>query len=287
MAQEKLAEARDAWQAALALLPSGSQQHSAITEKLTAITAQLADRAEAQPVLAMPQDGPWWKRWGGGIAALGLLLLTKGKFLLLGLTKLKTFGSMFAFFGVYWAAFGWPLALGLVLSIYVHEMGHVYAIARRGGKPSAPMFIPGVGAFVSYSKGISDPREDAYIGLAGPIWGAGAGLVAYLGARYTGSAAWLAAAQLTGLLNLLNLIPVLGMDGEHGIKALDRLQRWVVIGAAAVVFWLTGVKMLLAVGAVAAWRALQPEQGPGDAGALANFIGLFAVLAWLAALKPI
>ena len=59
-----------------------------------------------------------------------LLLVSKLKFLLLGLTKASTFISMFAFFGVYWSIYGWPLALGLVLSIYIHEMGHV-AMLRR------------------------------------------------------------------------------------------------------------------------------------------------------------
>src|SRR2546426_6462832 len=36
--------------------------------------------------------------------------------------------------GVYWAAWGWKFALGVVLSIYVHEMGHVQALQRYGIK---------------------------------------------------------------------------------------------------------------------------------------------------------
>ena len=50
--------------------------------------------------------------------------------------------------GVYWTAFGWKFALGLVLSIYVHEMGHVAMLRRYGIKSTAPMFIPGLGAMV-------------------------------------------------------------------------------------------------------------------------------------------
>src|SRR5207237_8755513 len=75
-----------------------------------------------------------------------LLLLTKGKLLLLGLTKLSTLSSMALFFGFDARFLGWQLALGLVLSIYVHEMGHVAALHRHGIKASSPMFIPGFGA---------------------------------------------------------------------------------------------------------------------------------------------
>ena len=50
----------------------------------------------------------------------------------------STFFSMFAFFGLYWSAFGWALAAGLVVSIYIHEMGHVFQLRREGIEASAP-----------------------------------------------------------------------------------------------------------------------------------------------------
>jgi Zn-dependent protease len=86
-------------------------------------------------------------------------------------TKASTFASMFAFFGVYWSAYGWPLALGLVMSIYIHEMGHVVRLRRLGIAAGAPRFIPGVGAVVMLKQHVSDPLIDARIGLAGPLWG--------------------------------------------------------------------------------------------------------------------
>ena len=66
------------------------------------------------------------------------MLLTKGKLLLLGLTKASTFFSMFASMGLYWTVFGGWLAVGLVLSIYMHEMGHVFVLdaLRRQGECS-------------------------------------------------------------------------------------------------------------------------------------------------------
>ena len=279
----RLHDARAAWDEALALLPADSQQHAAISARVAELAKRITDASDLGDGAPKPaHEGPWYKRWAGGIGALLLLVLTKGKFLLLGLTKLPTFASMFAFFGVYWAAFGWPLALGLVVSIYIHEMGHVYAIVRLGGKPSAPMFIPGIGAFVSYSRRITDPREDAYVGLAGPIWGAGAGLAAFGIAKWTGADIWYAIAALTGMLNLFNLLPAFGLDGSHGFTALSRAQRLAVVAAMGAALWLSGFKLIALLIAVGLWRIVQREQGPGDARTLANFLGLIAVLSWMA-----
>src|SRR4029078_118918 len=122
------------------------------------------------------------------------------------MTKASTFVSMFAFFGVYWSIYGWPLALGLVLAIYIHEMGHVAMLRRLGIDAGAPMFIPGVGAFVMLKQHIQDPLTDAKIGLAGPVWGLGAGLCAFGIYAVTGARIWLAIAQLTRVLNLFNIL---------------------------------------------------------------------------------
>jgi Zn-dependent protease len=72
-------------------------------------------------------------------------ILTKGKLLLLGLTKGPTFLSMLLSVGVYWTAWGWRFAVGVVESIYVHAMGHVAMLRRFGIPATAPMFIPGFG----------------------------------------------------------------------------------------------------------------------------------------------
>src|SRR6185503_15304593 len=113
--------------------------------------------------------GSWTGRTLGVAAAIGLLLAGKLKFLLLGLSKLSTVASMFGFILVYWSIHGWPLAVGLAGSIYVHEMGHVAMLRRLGIAASAPLFIPGVGALVMLKERITDPLVDARIGLAGPL----------------------------------------------------------------------------------------------------------------------
>src|SRR5206468_1291128 len=207
-----LVSARNHWTAALRLLPAHSQQHAAIRDRLAELNRRI-DAASPGGTPAAADQAPWWRRGAPGLVAVALVLISKLKFLLLGLTKASTFISMFAFFGVYWSIYGWPLALGLVLSIYIHEMGHVAMLRRLGIDAGAPMFIPGVGAFVMLKQHIGDPLNEAKVGLAGPVWGLGAALAAFGIYAVTGARIWLAIAQLTGFLNLFNLIPVWQLDG--------------------------------------------------------------------------
>jgi Zn-dependent protease len=79
--------------------------------------------------------------------------------------------AMLASLGVYWTMYGWAFAAGLVISIYIHEMGHVAAIRRYGFPASAPKFIPGFGALIQLRGVRPPPVPDARIGLAGPLMG--------------------------------------------------------------------------------------------------------------------
>ena len=164
------------WRQALPLLPAGSRQFEQISRKV----ADLSRRLDSSPAIPAPAEKS--QRWKGGgvLATLGLLawklktlllvLLTKGKLLLLGLTNAGTVLSMALSFGVYWAVFGWPFAAGLILSLYIHEMGHVAALRHLGIPASLPMFLPGIGAVVRLQQHPASPSEDARIGLAGPLW---------------------------------------------------------------------------------------------------------------------
>jgi Zn-dependent protease len=227
-----------------------------------------------------------------GLGALGLLLwkfkfavvflLTKLKFLLLGLTKGSTLFSMVLSFGVYWAAWGWKFALGLVLSIYVHEMGHVFALSRLGIRATAPMFIPGVGAMVRLKQYPADPREDARIGLAGPLWGLGAAVGAFAVFLISSGLYWGAIARVGAWINLFNLLPVWQLDGGRGFRALSRTQRWVVVAALAVMLLLTGEGLLLLLLLAAGFRSLQKTDATvSDRLALLQFIFLVVALSLL------
>ncbi|HEY9228571.1 MAG TPA: site-2 protease family protein [Gemmatimonadaceae bacterium] len=275
-----LTGARDAWTEALRFLPAETQQHEAVLAHVTALNASIAQQASA---MSKPETtGSGWKRGAAGAATVVVLLLSKLKFLILGLTKASTFLSMFAFFGVYWTSFGWPLALGLVVSIYIHEMGHVAELKRLGIEAGAPMFIPGVGAFVRLRQHVTDAVTDARIGLAGPIWGLGAGVAAWLVGSVTASQTWFAIAQLTGYINLFNLIPVWQLDGSRGFHALDRAARWGIVALTILTFVVTRQRLLLVIAAVGAFRAFQQPSAKTDRRTLLTFAGLVVLLSLLA-----
>ena len=272
--------ARTHWTSALALLPFQSQQHAIIRERIAELTR--SSDASSGGSDAGKDGVPWWRRGWPGLATGAVVLLSKLKFLLLGLTKASTFISMFAFFGVYWSIYGWPLALGLVLSIYIHEMGHVAMLSRCGIAASAPMFIPGIGALVQLKQRVDDPLTDAKIGLAGPTWGLGAALTAAAVYAISHVEIWLAIARLTAFLNLFNLTPVWQLDGSRGVHGLARWERWVLVGVVALMLLATEQRLLFIVGGVAVWRAFEREAGPGDTRTLASFVALVVALAWLA-----
>src|SRR5262249_42381830 len=139
-----------------------------------------------------------------------------------------------------------------------------------------------VGALVMLKQRVSDPLTDARIGLAGPVWGLGAALAALAVYAASGARVWLAIAQLTGFINLFNLIPIWQLDGSRGVHALARHERWLLVVAVGVALYVTEQRMLFLVGGVAAWRALQRDTGPGHPQTLATFVVLVFALSLLA-----
>ncbi|HEX4560681.1 MAG TPA: site-2 protease family protein [Gemmatimonadales bacterium] len=265
-----------AWREALDLLPADSRQHATIAATVLSLSKQVDGGSSEDP--ARPAQG---RKVAQGAAGVGLLaaILGKAKLLLLGLTKASTFFSMIAFAGVYWTLWGWKFAIGMVVMIYIHEMGHVYALQQFGIKASPPMFIPGFGAVVRLKQYPADPREDARVGLAGPVWGFGAAAATYGIYRLTGAPIWGALAHLGAFINLFNLIPVWQLDGARGFHALSATQRWLAVGVIVAMWALTSENLLiilLLAAAYEAWRGRSNEEG--DATAWWQYAGLVAVL---------
>ena len=243
MLRKDLAGARNLLEQSAALLPSDTVQYRSIRARIGELDAALGGAGKSG-----------WGKGAAGIGPLLLLALSKGKLLLLGLTKLSTLLSMVAFAGVYWTLYGWAFALGMVFSIYIHEMGHVLTLRHYGIPAEAPMFIPGLGAFIRLKRLSMTPIQDARVGLAGPLYGLGAALLA-LGLTYvTGSKAWGAIAHFGAVVNLFNLIPVWQLDGSRGFASLTKAQRLTVLSAAAALWLMTSEPMLFLIGLGAAFR---------------------------------
>jgi Zn-dependent protease len=274
----KFAEERALWAESLALLPEDTVQYSKIQARMAEIDGQSA---------AASGDGEsWWKNKAGmGAGPLLLLLLTKGKFLLLGLTKMGTLLTMLASLGVYWAIYGWAFALGLVISIYIHEMGHVAAIRGYGFPAGAPVFIPGFGAFIQMRGVALPPIPDSRIGLAGPLYGLGAALGS-LGMFYaTGRPIWAVIAHFGATINMFNLIPVWQLDGSRGLRSLTRGQRGMVLAAAIGLWAIVGAPMLALVAIGCGYRMFTRDwESEPDQQGLMQFVGIMTALAVVFAL---
>jgi Zn-dependent protease len=203
--------------------------------------------------------------------ALGLLLLklgTKLKAVLLLLPKLKvlsTSATMLVSVAAYSLIWGWKFAVGFVLLLFVHEMGHVLELRRQGIKASAPMFIPFLGAVI-WSKSLGkNALAEAKVGLAGPVLGsAGAAALIPL-ADATGNDLFKALAFTGFFLNLFNLLPVVPLDGGRAMAALSPWMWFVGFAALlGLVFVYPNPILLLIIlfGAMETWRRWQERKTP-------------------------
>ena len=260
-------QARAQWQSALQWLPGDSQQAASIQQHIAQMDARLKAEDDTR--------ARWTKRLGP-FAPVALFLIKAKSFLFLAF-KLKFLIGFLAFFGLYWALFGWQFAAGIIICIFIHEMGHYVAVKQRGLQADLPMFLPGLGAYVRwYGQGVG--REDlASIALAGPLYGAAAAIICWGLYLWLHLPVLLVLANVSAWMNVFNLLPLLGLDGAQATYALSRMQRALTAGTCLLFFALTASAgrlsdqyvgphtqwLLLIVGAGMAWRAFAndlPEQ---------------------------
>ena len=179
------------------------------------------------------EQRPWWKGVWGVLTAVGIAIIKFGaklKAILVLLPKLKLFttsASMLVSIGAYTLIWGWKFAVGFVLLLLVHELGHVLQARREGLDASAPLFIPFLGAAIALKELPKDAGVEARVGLAGPILGTVGTLLAAALWQITGYELFQALAFFGFFLNLFNLAPVLPLDGGRAMAALTPWM-WIV-----------------------------------------------------------
>ena len=195
-----------------------------------------ADLPEEQPARP-PRRG--WGRLVAPIFIAGAVLLK-----IVGSLK---FLGIFVAVGGYALIWGWRFAIGFVLLILVHELGHYVEARRQGLNPQLPVFIPFLGAYVALRGQPFDPWRNALVSVAGPV----AGGIGALGCLVYGNAVdsdLLRALAYSGFfLNLFNLVPISILDGGHLLRS---------------------------------WRVLRAGGGrpsPAEARRLAGVVGIFSI----------
>jgi Zn-dependent protease len=202
-----------------------------------AIQSQTSPAIRPQQASTGSRRNPWGKRaGGGGAAALGIAKFWVAFKSLAILLKFKTALSMVISIGVYTLFWGWKFAVGFVIIMFIHEMGHVVVLRAQGIKATAPMFIPMLGAFISYKTPPRSVTQEATSALAGPAAGLIASGVVLLAADALDSQLLRAIAYTGFFLNLFNLLPALPLDGGRVAGALHPAVWFA--GMAAVVAYL-------------------------------------------------
>lgn len=161
--------------------------------------------------------------WFIGAAVMFLLSQLK---VLLPLLKLGKAGgaiiSMAVSVGAYAIIYPWQFAVGVVLLIFVHELGHVIAAKQKGLPVTAPVFIPFLGAMINMKRHPRDAVTEAYLAIGGPVLGT-IGAIAVFGAAYVLDNDFLYTLAYVGFfLNLLNLLPIHPLDGGRISTAVTR-----------------------------------------------------------------
>jgi Zn-dependent protease len=207
------------------------------------------------------------KRLWVPIAGLGYLIF-KFKAALLVVFKFKVFttsASMLVSVGAYAWIWGWRFAVGFVLLLFVHELGHVLELRRQGIPASAPLFIPFLGAVVGMKQMPHDAWKEAQVALAGPILGS-LGAVGVWAAGEALDSDLLIALAFTGfLLNLFNLLPIVPLDGGRAVAAVHPTLWAVGLAGLVGLFFVAPNPILIVVlifGGLELWRRWQERKDP-------------------------
>ena len=177
----------------------------------------------------------WQKGWTGLLAFIAAIW--KYAYVVFKLAKFGkvflTAGSMLLSIWFYAHIFGYKLAVGFVLCIFVHEMGHIFVAWMLGMPVSTPIFIPFMGALILMKRYGDSAWHSALMGIGGPLFGGLASAFCYGVYALTDNRLYLALAFIGFLMNLFNMIPMFPLDGG-----------WIT-GAVSPYIWVVGLVTLL------------------------------------------
>jgi Zn-dependent protease len=203
-----------------------------------------------------------------GLALLAATVLGKGK-VLLGLVKVLPFGKILLTSGsvvlsvaAYAAGRGLAFAVGFVLLILVHELGHGAAMKAHGIRSGWPVFIPFFGAMIAMKDRPEHPRIEADIAYAGPLAGTAASLVCAAIGLLFHSPFFIALAYAGFFLNLFNLVPFGFLDGGRIARVISK-KAWLIGAVLLVVLFLKSPSpQLLIIGGFGAMHAFRRQDDP-------------------------
>lgn len=184
-----------------------------VNENLVSEGSRNEQDLEAQ----VPEPGaPKVKSGGGaqtfGLVAIGLKLLQSAK-----LIKVALAGATLA---AYSWLFSFQFAVSLIACLVVHEYGHIRAMQHFGLKTKGIYLIPFFGGMALSEDKVNTRWQDVVIAIMGPTFGLFLSLVLWAIYAITDQVFFAALANFNALINLINLIPILPLDGGHILKSI-------------------------------------------------------------------
>ncbi len=163
------------------------------------------------------------RKMGAGIAILAFKIGPKILSVFLKLlkgAKVGKIGLAGASAASYAYMFTWEFALVIMLMLFVHESGHVWAMRRCGVKTKGFYFIPFFGGAAVPEEEFPSRGAEMYIAIMGPIWGLLLSIAVAAVYAVTHNPFFAAAASWMAMLNLLNMLPVNPLDGGRMLKSI-------------------------------------------------------------------
>lgn len=193
------------------------------------------------------------------------------------------------------------LGIIIITILIVHECGHLLALKWYGFKTHGIFVIPEFGAAVFLPLDVlQSRRKEAAVALAGPVMGCFGSFVAQCLYHLTSNKYLAGFAFTSAVINLLNLVPLLPLDGGRICRTLifswnKRAGNWYLCGSLLIALFALhrliglGLTLIMAVSNVAyfAWEA-QADLVPMNridkikviCGFVATCIGLVIMIAW-------
>lgn len=116
--------------------------------------------------------------------------------------------------------FSWEFAAMIMIMLFVHESGHIFAMKREGLKTKGIYFIPFFGAAAVADDAFPSRKSEVYIALMGPVWGLILSLIVAVVYLFTINPLFAAAASWMAMVNLFNLLPINPLDGGRVLKSV-------------------------------------------------------------------
>ncbi len=116
--------------------------------------------------------------------------------------------------------FTWKFSLMIMVMLFIHESGHIWAMKRYGVKTKGIYFIPFVGGAAVAESEFPSRKAEVVIAIMGPLWGFALAILTGCVYLFTNNPMFAAASAWMAMINLFNLLPINPLDGGRIFKSV-------------------------------------------------------------------